>query len=169
MCMIQEHISRIVQSLVALPLLILTISHWNENRIGQNMMNLSSTAVYVIGLEYIVIAYRWLMGFQENCHYELTIAFGSLFFLSKLFEKFHPSDNGTPFNKVCEYNLEIILGANILFVLLLLLLIFAYACRQIYRLMTETLLSASQNLEDGERNQIMALHKPFAEVRKGYA
>ena len=112
-------------------------------------MNLSSTAVYVIGLEYIIIVYRWLMGFQENCHYELTILFGTLFFLSKLFEKFHPSDNSTPFNIICEYNLIVIIAANLLFVIFLLLLIFAYACRQIYRLMTETLLSASQNLEEG--------------------
>jgi hypothetical protein len=42
----------------------------------------------------------------------------------------------------------IVIGANILFILFILLVILAYACRQIYRLMTETLLSANQNLEE---------------------
>jgi hypothetical protein len=61
--MIQEHLSRIIQSLVALPLLILTISHWIENRIGQNLINLSTVATYAIGLDYIIIAYRWFMNY----------------------------------------------------------------------------------------------------------
>ncbi len=62
--MIQDHLSRIVQSLIALPLLILTISHWNENRIGQNLINLTTVSTYAIGLDYIIILYRWVMNFQ---------------------------------------------------------------------------------------------------------
>lgn len=50
MGMIQEHLSRIIQSVIALPLLILTISNWSSNRLGQNILNLSSVAVYVVGL-----------------------------------------------------------------------------------------------------------------------
>jgi hypothetical protein len=133
------------------------------------MLNLSAVAVYVIGLEYIIIGYRWAMGFQDNCHYELTILFGTLFLLCKLFEKFHPSQNDTGFNSVCEYNLIVVLAINLLFVLLLMVVILAYACRQVYRLMAETLLSASQNLEDGERNQILNMRKPFEEVRANFA
>lgn len=91
--MIQDHISRIVQSIIALPLLILTISFWGSNHLGQNLMNLSTVVVYAIGLEYIIIAYRWFMNYQESLHYELTILFGMVFFLCKLFEKYHPTNN----------------------------------------------------------------------------
>ena len=99
--MIQEHLSRIIQSIIALPLLILTISHWNDNQIGQNLINLSATATYVIGLDYIIILYRWFMNHQESFDYELTIIFGMLFLIGKLFEKFHPSENQIPFNTIC--------------------------------------------------------------------
>ena len=109
------------------------------------------------------------MGFQENCHYELTILFGTILFLCKLFEKFHPSEKDLNFNSFCEYNMIIIIGANIVFAIFLMLVVMAYACRQVYRLMTETLLSASQNLEDSERNMINSMRRSFVDVRKEYA
>jgi di/tricarboxylate transporter len=145
--MIQEHLPRIIQSIIALPLLILTISHWNDNQIGQNLINLSATATFVIGLDYIIIIYRWLMNHQESFHYELTIIFGMLYLIGKLFEKFHPSENEIPFNKICEYNLIGIISVNLAFVIFILIVLIIYAIRQIYRLMTETLLSTNQNLE----------------------
>jgi hypothetical protein len=89
-----------------------------------------------------------------------------LFFLCKLFEKFHPTENELAFNNICEYNLIIIIGLNLLFIFFVILVLLVYACRQIYRLLTETLLSANQNLEDGERNLILGMKKPFSEVRK---
>lgn len=48
-------------------------------------------ATYCIGLDYIIIFYRWFMNYQESFHYELTIIFGMVFVLCKLFEKFHPT------------------------------------------------------------------------------
>ncbi len=89
-----------------------------------------------------------------------------LYVLCKLFEKFHPTENHQPFNAVCEYNLVTIIGVNLLFVLFLVLVLFIYACRQIYRLMSETLLSTNQNLEDGERNLILEMRKSFFNIKK---
>lgn len=129
------------------------------------MINLSTVATYGIGLDYIIIFYRWFMNYQESFHYELTIIIGMVFVLCKLFEKFHPTENHLPFNNICEYNLIIIIGVNLLFVAFLMLMLFAYACRQIYRLMTETLLSANQNLEEEERTRILDMKKPFHQLK----
>ena len=60
----QEHLSRFVQSIIALPFLILTITHISDNHIGQNIINLTTVSLYVIGLDNILILYRWIINKQ---------------------------------------------------------------------------------------------------------
>jgi hypothetical protein len=56
--------SRIIQSVVALVLLILTVVYWKLNHLGQNIINFETVCVWAIGLENIVIPFRWLTGKQ---------------------------------------------------------------------------------------------------------
>ena len=150
----QEHIPRIVQTIVALPLLVVTLAHWNDNHIGQNTINFSTAMMWVVGFDHLVVPYRWLID-KQSYEYELTVIVGALFMMGRLFEKFNPTPNDMVFNAVCTWHFILVLGLNLLFFVLLLLTIFLYACRQVYRLQTETLLSTSQNLEPEELMRLM--------------
>ena len=143
---IVEYIPRIVQTIIALPMLILTMTYWNQNQIGENTINFATVVMYVIGFDHIIIPYRWIID-KKAYEYELAILTSIFFFLGKLFEKFQPSDNDLIFNRVCEWHYIIVIGANVLFFVVILMTLLAFSCRQIYRLQTETLLSTSQNLE----------------------
>ncbi len=74
----------------------------------------------------------------------------SLLLVGKLFEKHHPTEMDNSFNSICEFNVMAMLYANFVFILFMMGVLVLYACRQVYRLMTETLLSANANLEPGE-------------------
>ena len=50
------------------------------------------------------------------------------------------------FNVYCKYNILVPLIINLAFILLIMLVVLLYAIRHVYRLMTETLLSANSNL-----------------------
>jgi len=48
--MLQDHILKIVQALIALVLLILTIVFWKGNHIGANIINFEAVILWIIGL-----------------------------------------------------------------------------------------------------------------------
>lgn len=62
---IYEHVPRIIQTIIALPLLIITLAHCNDNHIGQNTINFSTAIMWVVGLDHIIIPYRWFIDKQS--------------------------------------------------------------------------------------------------------
>jgi hypothetical protein len=61
----KEHIPRILQSIIAIPLIILTIINWNNNQMGQDVINITTVLIYLIGLDHIIIIYRWIINEQS--------------------------------------------------------------------------------------------------------
>lgn len=53
-----EYLIRGSQLFVALILLILTITRFSWNHIGQNVINLTAVGIFVIGLDNMVMLYR---------------------------------------------------------------------------------------------------------------
>lgn len=131
--------------------------------IGQNIINLETVALWAIGLEQIVLFYCWLIS-KQNYEYELGLLLFVFFLVGKLFEKYHPTEVHIEFNSICEYSVLFILAFNVLFLLFMMLVLILYATRQIYRLMTETLLSTNANLTPAELNQILSLKKPYVMI-----
>lgn len=56
---------RIVQLLIAAPLLVLTITHFHMNRVGQNIINLAAVVIFIIGLDNIIMLYRFYINKQS--------------------------------------------------------------------------------------------------------
>ena len=54
-----------------------------------------------------------------------------------------------------------LLAVNLAFLLLAMVVVLLYAVRQIYRLMTESLLSPNANLQPSELSQLLASKRPF--------
>lgn len=60
------------------------------------------------------------------------------------------------------------LTVNIIFLVFMMIVVILYALRQIYRLMTETLLSTNANLQPSELNQILGMKKPYEQIEQEY-
>ena len=56
----------------------------------------------------------------------------------------------------------------IIFLVFMIIVVILYALRQIYRLMTETLLSTNANLQPSELNQILGMKKPYEQIEQEY-
>ena len=56
---IKEHIGRIIQTIIAIPFLVFTLLYWNDNRLGQNIINLTTVLFYIIGADHVLLFYRW--------------------------------------------------------------------------------------------------------------
>lgn len=83
--------------------------------------------------------------------------------LGIIFENFNKSYGANlPINLICKYSVIIVLALNATYYAFVLLILLAYLIRQIYRLMTETLLNAASNID---RNQ---LDRFLRENRKTY-
>jgi hypothetical protein len=60
-----EYAPRIVQLVLAVPLLVLTITHFYWNKIGQNIINFTAVAIFVVGLDNIIMLYRFYLNKQS--------------------------------------------------------------------------------------------------------
>jgi hypothetical protein len=60
-----EYAPRIVQLVLAVPLLVLTITHLYWNKIGQNIINFTAVAIFVVGLDNIIMLYRFYLNKQS--------------------------------------------------------------------------------------------------------
>ena len=116
-------------------LLILTITHWSHNKIGQNIINLQTACMWAIGLEQLTLVYRWIIN-KHNNEYELSLLFMTLFITANLFEKYHPTEQKIEFNYVCLYSVGTLLAVNSAFLVFSMVVLILYGLRQIYRLMT---------------------------------
>ena len=74
---------RIPQICIALVLGIFTLTHWSQNHIGQNIINITATLIFIIGLDNIVFFYRWYIN-KQSIEYEATFIVLSLFVLGNL-------------------------------------------------------------------------------------
>lgn len=161
--MLQDHILKIIQAIIALILLILTIVYWKDNHIGENIINFEAVILWIIGLEHIVIPFRWING-KQTFEYEVSLLLFSIYTLGQLFRTDNPNHVMIKFNVYCKYNILVPLIINFVFILIVMLVVFLYAVRHIYRLMTENLLSTNTNLAPEELNKIMDLKRPYGEL-----
>jgi len=53
-----EYILRGGQILIAVILLVLTITRFSWNHIGQNIINLTATSIFVLGVDNLLMLYR---------------------------------------------------------------------------------------------------------------
>ena len=163
--MLQDHIPKIIQAIIALILLILTIVYWKNNHIGANIINFQAVILWIIGLENIIVPLRWYIGKQSK-EYEVSLLLFAIFTIGQLFEVYNPSHSQLQFNLFCRYNMLVPLLLNLAFMVLLMFVLILYAIRHVYRLITEQLLSINSNLQPEELNRIMAMRKPFEEIRE---
>jgi hypothetical protein len=70
----------------------------------------------------------------------------SIYVIGTLFETYNPTPTHMEYNTVCKYIVTIPLVTNLIFMMLMIVVLLVYAVRHVYRLMTETLLSANANL-----------------------
>lgn len=157
-----EHTSRILQLCISAGFLVFTLIDWSYNRIGQNIINLTATSLFTLGLDRIVIVYQWYQG-SSAFEYQATFVVFCLLVLGRLFEKYNPSETAyTHFNLVCGVTLLFYLLLNTLFLLACTVILMLYTCRQIYRLMTDALLSSTQSIQRNELDLVLSLQKPYA-------
>lgn len=80
----KEYAPRIVQLVIAIPLLILTITHFYWNKIGQNIINLTAVAIFIVGLDNIIMFYRFYIN-KQSIEFEATFALFCMLTLGVLF------------------------------------------------------------------------------------
>ena len=134
------------------------IMHWTHNKIGQKIINLEAVCMWAMGLENLILVYRLIIN-KQNREYEFSIIFMVLFRHRSLVWKV-PSYKEKDF---VQFQLPLYLQQICVFCFLVIVTIL-YALRQVYRLMTKTLLSPNENPQPSELNQILSMKKPVEQI-----
>lgn len=129
-------ILRIIQWVIAIGLIVGTSLSWRFNAFGQNMINITACLMFLAGLDNIIVYYRC---YKEKSAFEVeaTFVIACLFILGIIFENFNKSyGSNLPVNIICKYSILVVLTLNISYFGFVLIILFAFLIRQIYRLMT---------------------------------
>ena len=95
----KEYIPRIIQTTLTIPMIVLTVTSWHNNHIGQNLINLIAIVTLLIGMDNIIIFYRCYID-EQSVEIEATFVIFSTYVMAMLFEKFNRTENHSWFNYV---------------------------------------------------------------------
>lgn len=145
-------------------LVVVSSIYWHFNELGQNLINIVACLILLGGLDNIIIYYRC---YKEKSSYEheSTFVIFCLFMLGIIFENFNRSYGSAIWvNQLCKYMVITVLALNFSYYAGVLVILLMYFVRQIYRLMTETLLSANTNIDHDNLNRFLDLNKASYEL-----
>ncbi len=138
-------ILRGVQVCLAALLLVASIIIWRNNSVGQNILNLTTFIILLLGIDRLLLVYRFYVGTYS---FAVPLTFVMLFLLivSVFLEIKEGSHQSNILNAICLVTYIVLLVLNLTFIVLAVLTMLILFIRHIYRLMTDQLLTPSANL-----------------------
>ena len=132
----KNYIIRGSQIFLAMILLVLSITRFSWNHIGQNIINLTAVGIFCMGWDNLIMLYRTYLN-KQSFQFEATFIIMFLLFLGILFEKFNRSPNySEPFNAACYIIDVLVVALNLIYLIGVIATLGCYMIRHIYRLMT---------------------------------
>lgn len=155
-----------LQLTASIVLLSFVILAGKSNQWGQNIINVGACLVLMVRLENIIAFYRLYIN-QSYLENQASVVMIAMVGIGRLGELYNPTSQyaNRNLNQFCLIFLATVIGLNLLLYVLIAIALLSHMVRQLYKLMTGTLLSSQAMLQAEEIEIIRSTVKPYAELR----